>query len=106
MCVEHVFDISELDSVYTHLHLKYLMVANRINDEDCYFQVKMRLNSQEGFHYMPEGQRINADDDYMSNLLLYRRVKNYAIGHGCAAEWNDLEDDVRWIETAVFPSMK
>ena len=106
LCVDITFRYKRTGfSIYTFtLENTKTMVANRINDEDCYFQVKMRLNSQEGFHYMPEGQRINADDDYMSNLLLYRRVKNYAIGHGCAAEWNDLEDDVRWIETAVFPS--
>lgn len=81
-----------------------LMEGEQIHDEDCFFQAKMRITSENGFHFLPEGQRINSDEDYMSNLLLYRDVKNYAIGHGCAAEWDELSDSVSWIETAVFPS--
>ncbi len=80
------------------------MEGEQIRDEDCFFQVKLRITSSKGFHYMPEGQRINSDDDYMSNLLLYRNVKNYAIGHGCAAEWDEGKDVVTWIETSIFPS--
>ena len=58
-----------------------------------------------GFCPLPSSQRINVnDEDYLSNLLLYRNVRNYAIGHGCAAEWDDSEEGVHWIETAVFPS--
>lgn len=75
-----------------------------IRDEDCFFQVKMKINSLKGFHFLPEGQKINSDDDYMSNLLLYRNVKNYAIGHGCAADWDEKEEKVFSIETSVFPS--
>lgn len=80
------------------------MKGDQIRDEDCYFQVKMRITSTKGFHPLPEGQRINSDEDYLSNLLLYREVKNYAIGHGCAAEWEEQAESVTWIETAVFPS--
>ncbi len=80
------------------------MEGEQIRDEDCYFQVKMRITSSKGFHPLPEGQRINSDEDYMSNLLLYRDVKNYAIGHGCAAEWDEQSELAKWVETAVFPS--
>ena len=42
------------------------------------------------------------DDDYQLNGLLYRDVKTYAIGHGCAATWNDT--DVPTVITAsVMP---
>ncbi len=71
---------------------------------DCYFQVKMILTSQLGFVPLPDGTRINADEDYKSNQLLYRNVKNYALGHGCAADWKMEDNDkVNEISTAVFP---
>lgn len=80
------------------------MDGTTIKDEDCFFQVKMEISSLNGFHFLPEGQRINSDDDYMSNILLYRNIKNYAIGHGCAADWDEKEEKVCSIETSVFPS--
>lgn len=70
-----------------------------------FFQVKFRLESEKGFCPLPDSQRINVnDEDYLSNQLLYRNVRNYAIGHGCAAEWDDSEEGVFWIESAIFPS--
>lgn len=73
-----------------------------VKDEDCYFQTKFRLYSEKGFVPLAESQRITADEDYQSNQLLYRDVRNYAIGHGCAADWDDSEM-VGWISTAIFP---
>ena len=59
-----------------------------VRDEDCFFQVKLKIFSQKGFCALPNSQRINTDDeDYWSNQLLYRNVHNYAIGHGCAVDW-------------------
>lgn len=80
------------------------MSGNQVRDEDCFFQVKLKIESKIGFHFLPEGQRINADEDFLSNELLYRNVRNYAIGHGCAAEWDETTVSVKWIETSVFPS--
>lgn len=75
-----------------------------IRDADCYFQVKFKLMSKLGFCPLPDSQRINTDDeDYWSNQLLYRNVRHYAIGHGCAADWDDSSEKVSWIATAIFP---
>jgi len=74
-------------------------------DDDCFFQVKFRLFSVKGFCPLSDNQRVNAEDeDYLSNQLLYRDVRNYAIGHGCATDWDDSSEIVKWIETAIFPS--
>lgn len=35
-----------------------------IDSTECYFQVKMQLKSEQGFTPLPDGGRINADDDY------------------------------------------
>lgn len=79
------------------------LTDGKVRDEDCYFQVKMTLYSEKSFHDLPEEPKINKDEDYLSNLLLYRNVKNYAIGHGCAAIW-DGDRNVKSISTSIFPS--
>lgn len=80
-------------------------IGASISDEDCYFQVKFKIISTKGFHPLPDSQRINTDDDdYWSNQLLYRSIKNYAIGHGCAADWEEADNKVIAITTAIFPS--
>lgn len=76
-----------------------------VRDEDCFFQIKFTIYSERGFQYLPDSQRVNeGDEDYLSNRLLYRKVKNYAIGHGCGTEWDEGSDKVSWISTAIFPS--
>lgn len=73
-----------------------------VRDEDCFFQVKFKIFSKKGFSPLAESSRITEDEDYRSNQLLYRNVFNYAIGHGCGADWDDSEQ-VCWIETSIFP---
>lgn len=73
-----------------------------VRDEDCFFQCKFKLYSEKGFAPLSDSHRITEDEDYQSNQLLYRNVKNYAIGHGCASDWDD-GDTVKWISTATFP---
>ena len=73
-----------------------------VKDDDCFFQAKFCLFSEQGFSPLTDGQRITEDEDYQSNQLLYRNVQNYAIGHGCAADWSD-DDTVNWICSATFP---
>ena len=73
-----------------------------IKDEDCFFQTKFSIISDEGFSPLPDSQRITEDEDYLSNQLLYRNIHNYAIGHGCAANWDDSKR-VTIISSAIFP---
>lgn len=78
--------------------------GHSIIDSELYFQVSFRLESCNGFTPLPEPHRVNVnDEDYLSNQLLYRNAKNYAIGHGCAADWEEGER-VTWISSAVFPT--
>ena len=76
--------------------------SDTVKDEECFFQCKFKLFSEKGFAPLSDSQRITEDEDYQSNQLLYRNVRNYAIGHGCAADWDD-GDTVSWISTAIFP---
>ena len=91
------------NAIYTFtLENTKVNVGDSVRDADCFFQVKFRIFSDNGFIPLADGQRITEDDDYQSNQLLYRNIYNYAIGHGCAADWEDSEK-VSWISTAIFP---
>lgn len=76
-------------------------------DEASYFQTGFKLKAEDRFEPLSDKPRVNYDDeDYQSNRLLYRKVKNHAIGHGCSAEWSGSEDRVTEIRTAIFPSFE
>lgn len=77
-----------------------------IRDEDCFFQVGFTVYSRSSFAPLPESERLNYNDnDYLSNQMLYRNVKGYAIGHGCAVSWDDeMAPDIREIRTSIFPT--
>ena len=92
-------------SIFTFTLENTKVNSGAVHDEVCFFQVRFTISSKLGFQPLPDSERINTDDeDYWSNQLLYRDVHNYAIGHGCAAEWDDTSDQVFWISSAVFPS--
>ncbi len=77
--------------------------GGQARDTDCFYQCQFTLRSETGFSPLAEGQRVTKDEDYLSNQLLYRNVHSYAIGHGCAADWEEGEK-VTWISTAVLPA--
>lgn len=78
----------------------------KIRDEDCYFQAGFSVRSMSTFAPLPDNEKLNYDDnDYLSNQMLYRNVKSYAIGHGCAASWDeDQAPDIKEIRTSIFPA--
>lgn len=90
-------------SLYTFTLHNDLISDSSIKDEDCYFQVQFDLFSILGFHAMPETEKLTNDNDYLSNQMLYRNIKTYAIGHGCAAKWDENIVPVKRISTSIFP---
>lgn len=90
-------------TLYTFTLQNDLVCESSIKDEDCYFQVHFDLSSDQGFPAIPETEKLINDNDYLSNQMLYRNVKTYAIGHGCAAKWDENKSPVKRISTSVFP---
>ncbi len=90
-------------TLYTFTLHNDLICETAIKDEDCYFQVHFDLISAFGFPAMPEAEKLTNDNDYLSNQMLYRNIKTYAIGHGCAAKWDETERPVKKISTSIFP---
>lgn len=89
-----------LRSVIGDMHLYTFSLVNELestsksdkyfDDRETFFQVELRLENPNGFHPIPLSQKTSfPDEDAESNKLLYREVKEYAVGHGCSPEWND-----------------
>lgn len=93
-------------AIYTFT-LENREVKNAKTDLDlaCYFQTCFSLISSSGFVPLPDSTKINVhDQDYLSNKMMYRDVRNYAIGHGCAADWDEKDQKVYVIDSSVFPT--
>lgn len=73
--------------------------------DQCYFQVKLELESDQGFFpldYPHECHEYDSKEEVV-NRLLYRDLRNYASGHGCATDWSD-DNKVTWISTDLMPT--
>jgi len=66
-----------------------------IRNEDCFFQVSFSVRAQDGsasFRPYPVKKAVLATEDDQSDQLLYRKRRNFAVGHGCAPTWTELTD--------------
>lgn len=53
----------------------------------------------------PETEQPDSDEEEKSIELLYRNKRTYAIGHGCAAEWNDVGGQTTdWVRAEPLPA--
>lgn len=78
--------------------------SSKTKTEDSYYQVKMQVTCKDGFMppvWQDDNQGFFSDEE-ASNELLYRNIRNYAVGHGCATKWNH-GDAVTSIETQTMP---
>lgn len=79
-----------------------------LKDADTYFQVRMSVSGTSDFShpFVARPQRLDIEDeDLRSNRLLYRDVREYAVGHGCSAEWGDPDEsgNVSWLGGTFLP---
>jgi len=68
-----------------------------------FYQCKLTVESDGDFLPLPESKKITSDEEYLSNMLLYRHVSSYAIGHGCAVVWDRDSSFVKRILTESIP---
>ncbi|TKK85801.1 DNA helicase [Herbidospora galbida] len=61
-----------------------------IRDASCVFQPEIRVSGAEGtLPFVERRVPVGADESEMrTNRLLYRYAPNFAVGHGCAADWD------------------
>lgn len=71
----------------------------------CFFQVELSVSSDSPFLPLQDSTKShNRDEDYLNNQLLYRNVRTYGIGHGCAAVWDQHASEVYEISAEFIPS--
>ncbi len=80
--------------------------TENIRNEDCFFQVSFSVSSEENCFYPYKAVSLKTDkEDEKSNLLLFRKKKTFAVGHGCSPLWDDNATDfTNSITTEAIPS--
>ena len=82
--------------------------TGRADNSKCFFQVELRLRADD--HSAPfleypdrEGESLDPEED--SLRLLYRHRKTYAVGHGCAADWHEVDEGrADMVQSDIIPS--
>ena len=80
-----------------------------ITDEDCFFQCGLEIRPEAGSTLLPYPGRPDAelDAEELGLKLLYRHRPTWAVGHGCAADWEKSgEHGVECISTATMPTVE
>jgi hypothetical protein len=76
--------------------------------EAAIFQVGFKVTGVGGSRIIPypEIDLPDQDEEEQSLELLYRNARTYAIGHGCAAEWDnpDGSSEVGYVEAVALPA--
>lgn len=90
------------------MNIHELPVSRSRVDEYCFFQPEIEITPEEpGKRVFLKRQREDIwldDPDRQLNQLLYRHAVEYAVGHGCAAEWEAEEGmQASLIRTSLMP---
>lgn len=68
-------------------------------------QVGLEVRTCEGgFLPYPTSDRTPLDPEDEEQALLYRHLPTYAVGHGCAADWDDGHGRPLWVRTEYLPT--
>ena len=82
--------------------------SQRPRDDECWFQCELEITASAGkacFLEYPDRFDISLDEEEQSLRLLFSHLKTFAVGHGCAADWDGgTTDAVSLIRTESLPS--
>lgn len=85
---------------------KLIAAGDRFVTDKCFFQVSFAITSSDGnacFVEYPEKKGESLDDEERALRLLYRHRKTFAVGHGCAADWEESNGRAVSVFTSVLP---
>lgn len=74
-------------------------------NEKCFFQCSLKVEPLGGteIYQYPGRPSSLQDDEELSLSLLYRHRPNYAVGHGCAADWDVIDGRPTLVRTDTLP---
>lgn len=73
------------------------------NYQNCFYQASFKASVSKGL--IPpvwEHDTESLSEEEANKRLIYRNLRNYAIGHGCATSW-DSNNPVQWAKTNTMP---
>ena len=85
---------------------KSITEGEKFVTDKCFFQVSFAVTSSDAkdcFIEYPEKKGESLDDEELALRLLYRHRKTFAVGHGCAADWEETGERAFSVSTAVLP---
>lgn len=90
----------------TLINSKTVPDDGRPDSSDCLYQVGVECSVQEGqIHRYPHANAVWRNEEEEELALLYRDAPIFAIGHGCAACWDNTADTiVHAVRTEFMPS--
>lgn len=100
------YTVDKLDVITIALRNKKKVVNARTCDVSmCYFQSHFSVKSESGFRPLPSNESATSatSAEELSNRLIYSKIKNFAIGHGCATDWSAEEPFPKSVETRTMP---
>lgn len=79
-------------------------------EENSLFQASMTLTARDGTTFVPRPIfGLSVDEEEQSASLLYRAVREYAVGHTCSATWNETDPastiSSTWLPRSTVPSV-
>jgi len=111
--VKRKFQQSGPDTRLITISLVNRSISEKSVDETALFQAGIRVKCSSGTQAissypdlsLASGDGLLPSSDELVNKLLYRRYKTFAIGHGCAADWEGISPDaVSEVWSDVMPS--
>lgn len=106
-------EVSAFSRTINNRHLITITLTNRTagaKDTGSIFQVGFEATAEAGSAFLPyPEQRGNRDlgEEEQSIALLYRRHQTFALGHGCAADWErEPGDSVQRVKAVCLPSFE
>lgn len=73
-------------------------------NENLIFQPKIIVESNNGIQSLPDKANLESlNDEDIDAKFLYRKYKNYGMGHGCSVDWLIKNNVVKKIESKILP---
>ena len=87
--------------------------GSSVRDDQCFFQCELKVESLDGipcFEPYPEreaavtGTDPEGETEERHLSLLYRHRKTFAVGHGCAAAWDETGERASFVRAETLPA--
>lgn len=100
-------NLSSSYTLFTLTLINKLVSEWEKKDENAFYQVGITVSAveQEFIDYRLNNN-CQSDPEEQSLALLYRNKKTYAVGHGCAADWEINNGKVTLVKTEIIPSVE